>query len=194
MGNVTCRAAAGGGHEARGQRVAGAGIPRATAWARTGAGRGQGTARGRRRAAGWGTEQGRRDLAAGERSGFGCWVTSSCVRAKGSESCAKRGSESHKNGLSVMEKGPKSHEKGLQEPGWPHPLQSSAWRRDKEGRGAGRAHGCCAAASSSPRSPNPPSSHSSTLFTPPGMKAHGSESSPRPVDVPVTLPSPARRC
>lgn len=27
------------------------------------------------------------------------------------------------------------------------------------------------------RSPNPPSTHSSTLFTPPGIKAHGSESS-----------------
>lgn len=72
MGNVTCRAAAGGGHEAQGQRVAGASIPRATAWARTGAGRGQGTARGRRRAAGWGTEQGRRGF--GSRRAVGFWL------------------------------------------------------------------------------------------------------------------------
>lgn len=62
MGNVTCRAAAGGGHEARGQRVAGVGIPRATAWARTGAGRGQGTARGRRRAAGLGNRAGKEGI------------------------------------------------------------------------------------------------------------------------------------
>lgn len=173
---------------AGGTRQGGSGWPGpASPGPRTGAGRGQGTARGRRRAAGGGTEQGRRDSAAGGRSGFSCWVTSSCVHAKGCQSWSKglqelckKGSESHKNGLSVTEKGPKSREKGLQEPGWPRPLQSSAWRRDKEGRGAGRAHGCCPAASSSPRSPDPPSTHSSTLFTPPGIKAHGSESSPQP--------------
>lgn len=66
MGNVTGRAAAGGGHEAGGQRVAGAGVPRATDRSR------EGTGHGERQEAScwWGNRAGKEGFGSGRAVGF----------------------------------------------------------------------------------------------------------------------------